>query len=70
MAGWKNMSAAMMLRYSFDLGKEADCIEKAVEKVLLDGYRTTDIMEADRNDTPLSCEEMTEKILEALGGNA
>ena len=64
------LSAAMMLRYSFDLGKEADCIEKAVEKVLLDGYRTTDIMEADRNDTPLSCEEMTEKILEALGGNA
>ena len=64
------LSAAMMLRYSFDLGKEADCIEKAVEKVLLDGYRTTDIMEADRNDTPLNCEEMTEKILEALGGNA
>lgn len=64
------LSAAMMLRYSFDLGKEADCIEKAVEKVLLDGYRTTDIMEADRNDTPLSCREMTEKILEALGGNA
>ena len=62
------LSAAMMLRYSFDLGSEADCIEAAVEKVLLDGYRTTDIMEAGRSDDPLGCKAMTEKILEALGG--
>ncbi|MBQ4361303.1 MAG: 3-isopropylmalate dehydrogenase, partial [Lachnospiraceae bacterium] len=60
------LSAAMMLRYSFDLGEEADCIERAVEKVLLDGYRTVDIMEAGRDDEPLTCEGMTEKILEAL----
>lgn len=38
------LSAAMMLRYSFDLDKEADAIEKAVQKVLTDGYRTADIM--------------------------
>ena len=34
----------MMLRFSFDLDKEADAIEKAVAKVLKDGYRTIDIM--------------------------
>ena len=34
----------MMLGYSFDLDEEADAIEKAVQKVLTDGYRTADIM--------------------------
>ena len=38
------LSAAMMLRYSFDLAKEADCIEASVRKVLQKGYRTIDIM--------------------------
>ncbi|MEI3218900.1 MAG: 3-isopropylmalate dehydrogenase [Lachnoclostridium sp.] len=38
------LSAAMMLRFSFDLDKEADAIEKAVEKVLKEEYRTIDIM--------------------------
>ena len=38
------LSAAMMLRFSFDLDKEADAIEKAVSQVLKDGYRTIDIM--------------------------
>ena len=38
------LSAAMMLRYSFDLDEEADAIEKAVKKVLEEGYRTIDIM--------------------------
>ena len=37
------LSAAMMLRYSFDLDKEADAIEAAVKKVLEDGFRTGDI---------------------------
>ena len=37
------LSAAMMLRYSFGLSEEADAIEKAVDKALQDGYRTTDI---------------------------
>ena len=38
------LSAAMLLRYSFDLDKEADAIEAAVQQVLTDGYRTGDIM--------------------------
>ena len=38
------LSAAMMLRYSFDLDEAADAIEAAVKKVLEEGYRTTDIM--------------------------
>ena len=38
------LSAAMMLRYSFDLDREADAVEQAVKKVLKDGYRTIDIM--------------------------
>ena len=37
-------SAAMMLRYSFDLDKEADAIETAVKSILKKGYRTADIM--------------------------
>lgn len=38
------LSAAMMLRYSFDLDKEADAIEQAVKQALAEGYRTADIM--------------------------
>ena len=38
------LSAAMMLRYSFDLDKEADAIEMAVKSILKKGYRTADIM--------------------------
>ena len=37
------LSAAMMLRYSLDLDKEADAIEAAVAAVPKEGYRTTDI---------------------------
>ena len=45
------LSAAIMLRYSFDLDKEADAVENAVKQVLKDGYRTIDIMpqEEDKN---------------------
>ena len=38
------LSAAMMLRYSLDLDREADAVEAAVQKVLTDGFRTGDIM--------------------------
>ena len=38
------LSAAMMLRYSLDLDKEADAVEQGVQKVLEQGYRTVDIM--------------------------
>ena len=38
------LSAAMMLRYSFDLDQEADAVESAVKQVLADGFRTIDIL--------------------------
>ncbi len=38
------MSASMMLKYSFNLDKEANAIEEAIKQVLKDGYRTCDIM--------------------------
>lgn len=41
------LSAAMMLRYTFGLGREADDIERAVKKVLNAGYRTADIAKED-----------------------
>ena len=50
------LSAAMMLRFSFDLDKEADAIEAAVSKVLKDGYRTIDIMSDGK--TQIGTEEM------------
>jgi 3-isopropylmalate dehydrogenase len=43
------LSAAMMLRLAFGLEKEADAVENAVRLCLKDGYRTGDIMEADKN---------------------
>ena len=39
------LSGAMLLRYSLDLEEEANCIERAVNKVLELGYRTIDLME-------------------------
>ena len=38
------LSAAMLLRYSFDMDREADAVEKAVQAVLTEGYRTGDSM--------------------------
>ena len=38
------LSAAMMLRYSFDLDDAAAAVETAVSRVLEEGYRTVDIM--------------------------
>ena len=38
------LSAAMMLRFSFDLDKAANSIENAVKKVLKEGYRTLDLI--------------------------
>lgn len=38
------LSAAMMLRFTFDLDQEADAMEKAVKEILKKGYRTSDIM--------------------------
>ena len=59
------LSAAMMLRYSFDLAEEADFIENAVSDVLSAGWRTADIKAPD-DETYLSGSQMTEKILEYM----
>ncbi|MCD7845434.1 MAG: 3-isopropylmalate dehydrogenase [Oscillospiraceae bacterium] len=56
------LSGAMMLRYSFDLGAEADIIEKAVDTALNDGCRTADLAPAGTEHT-LNCTEMTKEIL-------
>ncbi len=58
------LSAAMMLRYSFDLDEEAKAVEMAVEQVLQDGFRTADIMS--EGCTQLGCREMGEKIIERI----
>ena len=55
------LSAAMMLRYTFDLEKEARDIEAAVEKFLSDGYRTADIME--EGCQKVGCSEAGELII-------
>lgn len=58
------LSVAMMLRYSFDMSKEADEIENAVNAVLNDGYRTGDIMSAGMKQ--VSCTEMGDLIAEKI----
>lgn len=57
------LSAAMMLRYSFGLMAEADMITDAVDKVLLAGFRTTDLS---HGAPALTTDEMTDKIIAAL----
>ncbi len=58
------LSAAMMLRYSFGLAKEADCIENAVNRTLEAGIRTADILVG--GSAPVSCTEMTNEIINRL----
>ena len=58
------LSAAMMLRYSFDLDKEADAIEAAVKQVLTDGFRTVDIMS--EGLTKVSCSQMGDLLAERI----
>lgn len=58
------LSAAMMLRYSFDLEREADCIENAVNAVLEAGLRTADILAGEGK--ALSCTEITKEIIARL----
>ena len=54
------LSVAMMLRYSFDLQKEADAIEAAVKKVLKAGFRTCDIFSEGMKK--VGCTEMGDRI--------
>lgn len=59
------LSAAMMLRYSFDLDEEAAAIESAVSNVLKEGYRTIDIMS--EGMTQIGTKEMGDKICSHIG---
>lgn len=58
------LSAAMMLRYTFDLDKEADAIDTAVKKVLEEGYRTIDI--AKPGEAQVKCDEMGSLIADRI----
>ena len=58
------LSAAMMLKYSFDLTREAKAIEDAVKKVLAKGYRTADIYSPDK--IKVGTRQMGKLICEAL----
>jgi 3-isopropylmalate dehydrogenase len=58
------LSAAMMLRYSFDLDKEAAAVEKAVQSALQDGYRTVDIMS--EGCTKVGCSQMGDILAERI----
>ncbi len=57
------LSAAMMLRYSFGMAKEADMIVDAVDKVLEEGFRTADLAHGGEY---LTTDEITDKIIERL----
>ena len=58
------LSAAMMLRYSFNMTKEADAIEAAVNAVLDEGYRTGDICE--EGTKKVGCKEMGDLVAERI----
>ncbi|WP_039018573.1 3-isopropylmalate dehydrogenase [Halocynthiibacter namhaensis] len=62
------LSFAMALRYSFDQGDEATRLETAVEKVLADGIRTADLMQAD-GGTAVSTSEMGDAVIAALNAS-
>ena len=59
------LSAAMMLRYSFDLPEEASCIESAVNRVLNAGIRTGDIWS--EGTAKVTCSGMGDAILAQIG---
>ena len=58
------LSAAMMLRYSFDLDQEAEAVENAVRMVLKEGYRTGDIMS--EGCTRVGCKQMGDLLSERI----
>jgi 3-isopropylmalate dehydrogenase len=62
------LSVAMMLRYSFDMNKEAGLLEHAVANVLAEGFRTGDIMQP--GCKLVSTVEMGEAVLDALAQHA
>ena len=64
------LSASMMLRYSFDMDKEADAIDEAVKQVLKEGYRTVDIMPQEESEkekfVQVGCSKMGDLLAERI----
>ncbi len=60
------LSFAMALRYSFDKGADANLLEHAIELVLANGVRTTDLMGPDEG-TPITTSQMGDAIIASLG---
>lgn len=61
------LSAAMMLKYSFNMVEESQKIENGVKKALAKGYRTRDIAGENRDSVKIcSTEEITSHIIENL----
>jgi 3-isopropylmalate dehydrogenase len=58
----------MALRYSFDLGLEAERLETAVNAVLADGLRTADLM-GPEGGTPISTAQMGDAIVAKLAAS-
>ena len=50
----------MMLKYSFDMDRESEAIERAVMEVLDEGYRTVDILQPGMKR--VSCSEMGDLV--------
>lgn len=57
-------SAAMMLKYSFGMVKEAEVIESAIKETLEAGWRTADLAQA--GERALTTTEMTEKVIQSI----
>ncbi len=64
------LSAAMMLRYSFNLQEEADAIENAVKKTLADGIRSVDLMPKNSEEAQgfisATCAEIGDAVAERI----
>lgn len=60
------LSAAMMLRHSFGMNREADGVEKAVRQVLKEGYRTQDIRQ--KGATIVGTRAMGDRVAEKVRG--
>ena len=59
------LSFSMALKYTFDLKKEAELLDKSVERVLSKGIRTADLLQKD-NQKPSSTKEVCNEILDEL----
>ena len=63
------LSAAMMLRYTFGLVKEAEAVEAAVQRTIADGYRSVDLMpkgDEAQKCTVQKCDEIGDRICERI----